>query len=157
MEQLIATLRRLLDGEDWTRVQTSTGGGEQVPDRLLALVQSADALEAEQSYWRLDNHVVVQGRAYRSAALLLPSLMVASTSPAIARAARRWVVELLTEIALARPHEDEPDPSNVATSIADSLAMGRWTVYGLLADPDDHISRAAAEIIRRIEPDGDPR
>ena len=153
MERLTRLLNLLLARQPWTQLRTTTGSAADVPARFLELVRGIDEAETERLYWRLDNHVVVQGRAFETSAALLPAIFVAISATATSFFARRWLVELLTEIVLARGHEDEPNPAAIEQAISSSVVRSLWIVYGLLASDDAIIRRAALEIVVRAETD----
>lgn len=149
MGQLILVLRALLNAVDWATLRVSGGYAEGVPEHLLELVSARTESDAERAYWRLDNHVVVQGRAFGAAAALVPALCVATSSSVVADCSRRWLVELLTEIALADCHEEEPNQREVEQALDQRLGEGLWVIYGLLSSEDAQIRRAALEVLRR--------
>lgn len=55
--------------ENWSELKTLTGTAEHVPHAVLGLL-SENEQEFDASYWKLENHVVVQGELFDSAAVL---------------------------------------------------------------------------------------
>ena len=156
MEQLVRLLKVVLERTEWAELQTSGGSAASVPNRLLTLVQCCDEEQAKRAYWTLDNSVVVQGRVFEAGAALLTVIFVALSAPVVSVSARRWLVELLTEIALAVGHEDEASPAAVERMVRELIESNMPLVYGLLVDGDERVRRAGLEIVSRIERN-DPR
>ena len=58
-----------LHSENWKDLKSVVGIADHVPDAVVKLL-SEDADEVEAAYWKLENHVVVQGDLSESAAYL---------------------------------------------------------------------------------------
>lgn len=59
-------LDRIFD-VDWSSLEILTGTAEHVPHAILGLLAS-DPEDVRNAYWRLENHIVVQGDLYSAAA-----------------------------------------------------------------------------------------
>jgi hypothetical protein len=94
-------LARRLRAEPWDRLQEADGDARTVPDALLALAGATDPDEIRRAYWRLDNHIVVQGSVYEAAYHVLPYLfeLLADRD----RPSRIALYDLLVEIAAGQP------------------------------------------------------
>jgi hypothetical protein len=55
--------------ENWGKLKTQSSNASHVPDALLALITENEE-EFERAYWRLENHIVVQGDLYSAAAVV---------------------------------------------------------------------------------------
>jgi len=55
--------------EDWSSLETLNGSAEHVPNAVLELLTD-NKEKFDKAYWKLENHVVVQGDLYSSAAVL---------------------------------------------------------------------------------------
>ena len=80
----------------WENLKQASGLSGHIPDAIQGLV-SHDLDEQEQSYWQLDNHVVLQGDLYQSAFYVIPFLIEILTSETTS--ARSYAYDLLFEIA----------------------------------------------------------
>lgn len=152
-----SVLLLVLGKADWSSLKIISGNAESVPERYLALLGCGDDQDAERRYWQLDNHVVVQGRAFDSAPALLPAIFLTLSVATIAAAARRWVVELLTEIVLSRGHESEPGARLIESQIKAHVMENIAVVCGLLVDDNPLVRRAAVAIVDRIDFDSEFR
>lgn len=85
----------------WHRIRVQVGDASDVPEALLALARTRDAAETDAAYWRLDNHVVVQGALYEAAFHVIPfvlELLADRAGPG-----RVALYDLLVEIANGQP------------------------------------------------------
>jgi len=55
--------------EDWGSVQVLSGSANHVPEAIMGLL-SSNKVDFDKAYWKLDNHIVVQGDLFSSAALV---------------------------------------------------------------------------------------
>ena len=55
--------------ENWKEAETQSRDGEKIPYAILELLTN-NAQEFDAAYWKIENHVVVQGDLYSSAALV---------------------------------------------------------------------------------------
>ena len=62
-------MKDFVSSENWSELSTLTGNAEHVPAALSGLL-SYDRSEFEASYWKIDNHVVVQSDLYSAAAVV---------------------------------------------------------------------------------------
>lgn len=149
------TVDLLLDQAPWDRLESIDGSAQTVPDAVRALLGADDEEDATAAYWRLDNHVVVQGRLYDSAVWLVGPL-VAALVGGLPVHVRVPVTDLLREIALGYG-DDEPaagEPGLVEHARAE-LRRGLWVFYGLLADPAPDVRRAVLYILNTVDDDRD--
>lgn len=146
-------LTAMMAGTEWDRLRTVSGTASDIPRHFIDLLEAKDDKAARDAYWKLDNHVLVQGRAFSSAPALLPFALAAASMDGLGAPARRWIVELVTEIALAKAHEDEPNPAEIERAIVDCLESSTWLFYGLIADIDPRIRCAGVELVSRYESD----
>lgn len=85
-----------IDNINWARLTQATGNSEHVPSAIKGII-SNDEKEQEASYWKLDNHVVLQGDLYQAAFYVIPFLL--EILAATIQSGRRYVYDLLFEIA----------------------------------------------------------
>jgi len=84
-----------LESIPWDQLKQAHGGAHHVPEALRGLMsKSMDTCNT--SYWKLDNHVVVQSDLYESAFYVVPFLLEILNSPECVR--RDLVYNLLYEI-----------------------------------------------------------
>ena len=85
-----------LEHINWSELRQAHGDAGHVPTALKGLI-SSDETEQEASYWKLDNHVVLQGDLYESAFYVIPFLLELLESGITN--GRNYVYDLLFEIA----------------------------------------------------------
>jgi hypothetical protein len=147
----------LVEGTEWSRLETASGTAEHVPDALKHLAQARTEDEAKAAYWELDNEVVVQGRLYE-AAVPVVSVLLAMLQGQLSRVARARVVDLLVEIALGDPPARGDKPDGALGELCRALVReGIWTVYGLLLDEDPAIRQCALLVVANLDTCGRPR
>ncbi len=136
---------------DWSTMMEISGPATEIPQAILELLNASCPHEAVIAYWKLENHVVVQGALFE-AAVCTVSVICAS----LAYGSRpKWVMiqllELLFQIVSGESHADE-----VARGLGDLGERCRtearnslWILYGLFQEGE--FSQAAREIIKQID------
>mgnify|MGYP000571271690 CR=1 FL=1 len=81
---------------NWTELKQAHGNSGHVPDAIRGLI-SGDRKEQEASYWKLDNHIVLQGDLYQAAFYVIPFLLEILGSKV--KSGRSYAYDLLFEIA----------------------------------------------------------
>jgi hypothetical protein len=107
--------------------------------------------EADAAYWKLENHVVVQGQLFQAAESVVPVLLAALVEPRPEHV-RASVLELLFQILAGHADETEVALSNggVADACKARAREGLWVLYGELQFGH---REAAIECIELIETD----
>ena len=59
----------------WSLLREASGSANHIPDALRQLVSAKSAADADEAYWRLENHVVVQGQLFSSAEQVVQVLL----------------------------------------------------------------------------------
>lgn len=81
---------------NWADLKQAHGNSEHVPEAIKGLISNNEN-EQEASYWKLDNHVVLQGDLYQAAFYVIPFLLEILVSKI--KIGRKYVYDLLFEIA----------------------------------------------------------
>ncbi|MES2791159.1 MAG: hypothetical protein V4719_16210 [Planctomycetota bacterium] len=138
-------------GCDWSKVREADGPAIAIPHAFLELLRSDGPESAVKAYWKLENHVIVQGALFEVSVhtvSLIGAALVNTTRP-------KWVriqlLELLFQIVNGESHTDE-----VARGVPDLGLRCRtealkilWVLYGIFQEGD--LWRAAREIIEIID------
>lgn len=136
----------------WSTLRQAGGTAEQVPHALMDLLSASTPELATNAYWRLENHVVVQGQLYQAAEPAVSVLMAALLDDG-PRHVRIGVLELLFQILAGEAHESEIALGNrqVGEACRSRASEGLWVLYRewLHGERD-----AAREVIELIETDG---
>lgn len=98
---------------NWADLKQAHGNSVHVPEAIKGLI-SNDEKEQEASYWKLDNHVVLQGDLYQAAFYVIPFLLEILVSKI--KFGRNYVYDLLFEIANGFAAEE-------ATCVYDGVAL----------------------------------
>ena len=61
-----------LDAIDWRGLRTADGFAGEIPEALRHLAAADGQDDAQRWYWRLDNHVILQGSLYEAAYAVIP-------------------------------------------------------------------------------------
>lgn len=149
-------LARRLRAEPWERLEEAGGAATGVPDALLALAAATDPDDIRRAYWRLDNHVVVQGSLHEAAYPLLPYLLELLAADRH-RPSRVALYDLLVEIAAGRPATagGEADLGEACRALVREAGLG-MVVDDLVADgTDEAIRDRALHVLMAVETDPD--
>lgn len=137
----------------WSTLRQAGGTAEQVPHALMELLHAPTPELATQAYWRLENHVVVQGQLYQAAEPAVSVLMAALLAEESPRHVRLGVLELLFQILSGSAHDSEIAQGNrrLDEVCRDRAREGLWILYRewVCGERD-----AAGEVIKLIEADG---
>ena len=67
-------ISKYIDAIHWDDLNVASGKASRVPEALLGLISAADETR-NQSYWRLDNEIVLQSDLYEAAYFVVPILI----------------------------------------------------------------------------------
>jgi hypothetical protein len=145
-----------LNQVDWGSLRACVGTAEDVPAAVRQLAAAITPEESNAAYWRLDNHVVVQGNLFEAGPPLVPVLL-ALLAGELSPAARSDTVELLVQLCSYGSHESEVEAGNpnLEEVSRTHLHEGKWLIYRLLLDADDEVRDAAIWLLGFAETDRD--
>ncbi len=135
----------------WAQLHEASGPAVEIPGSLeeMFTADSPDAVKA--AYWKLENHVVVQGQLFNVAPPVVSVLLAAllDHSPSFVRIG---ILELLFQILNGESHssEREQDLSDTCRQLA---RAGLWLLYAELKAELPGQRAAAIEILELIETD----
>lgn len=136
--------------QDWSFLRQASGTADGIPDALRQLIWAQSPEEVQAAYWRLENHVVVQGQLFESAVSTTHVLMAALVSQDRPDFVRIGVLELLFQIV-----SGESDESEVARGLVDlgeqcrrAARAGLWLLYREMTEGQ---MDGAREVIAIIE------
>lgn len=138
---------------DWRNVQESDGAAVGIPTAFIELLRSSGPEAAVKAYWKLENHVIVQGSLFEASVCVVSLIGAALAEPTRPKWVRIQLLELLFQIVTGESHPDEvargvPDLGQRCRSEAKKLL---WILYGIFQDGE--LWRAAREIIERVDDD----
>lgn len=142
-----------LDKVNWAKLSQAQGTSEHVPDALKSLI-SDDDKEQEASYWKLDNHVVLQGDLYEAAFYVIPFLLeILATA---IRNGRSYVYDLLFEIANGfAPEEISCDYDGKTLTLTEAckraVAGGKGLYLKEVSDSNSDFRENALDLIISLE------
>ena len=136
---------------DWAAHRQIVGTAERIPAALLDLLNAPTPEAANAAYWKLDNHVVVQGALFQAAEPVVSVLLAAltETRPAHVRAS---LLELLFQILAGEAAGGERALSNDPLAQACKIRARErlWVLYGELSKGE---REAVMECIELVETD----
>jgi hypothetical protein len=148
----------------WANLKQAHGSSEHVPAAIKGLI-SDDEKEQEASYWKLDNHIVLQGDLYQAAFYVIPFLL--EILAANIRNGRSYVYDLLFEIANGFAPEEVPCDYDGVTltltegckravagglnlyleEISDNNSICRENALDLIVSLEEHVGSAVSRLI----------
>jgi hypothetical protein len=135
----------------WHILRESSGFANQIPIALFDMLNSSTADQTQEAYWRLENHVVVQGQLFQVAEAVT-SVLISSLLNKRGNHVKIGVLELLLQIVLAVPHQEEIKLGNFELSekCKSKAREGIWLLYDELIAGE---KAGAYEILEVIEGD----
>lgn len=132
----------------WHTLREAGGTAENIPHALTALFEAPTPAAAEEAYWLLENHVVVQGQLFQVAEHVVPVLLSALVDER-PRHVRISILELLFQILSGGAHEDEvaQGNGNLAAVCRVKAREGLWVLYQELHQGEHDAARENIEII----------
>jgi hypothetical protein len=142
-----------LDEVDWRSLRTAHRTAENVPGALEALAVADDPQTVDDAYWRLDNHIVLQGTIYPSALAAVPYILdLLLTAPTGPR--RIAAYDLLIEIARGVPDPADPSAARLPEQVRPLIKSGRTAYERDLRDTaDGDLRRRALDLLATIADD----
>jgi hypothetical protein len=139
-----------LSRTDWSRVTEATGPATGVPLSLRELFSALSPDEVTRAYWKLENHVVVQGQLFEAAIHVVPVLLAALATPERPRFVRIGILELLFQIVNGVTHEDERNRGlgDIDARCKMAARYGLWLLYREVLVGE---KAAAIEVLRAID------
>jgi hypothetical protein len=137
----------------WATLRKLDGTAEQTGFALFELAYAANVDAAKLAYWKIENHVVVQGQLFESALHVVPCLMalLLEDRPSFVRIS---ALELLFQIVMGEADEEEVSRGNadLGNACRAKAREGLWLLYRELLMGE---REAAREILEVIEPELD--
>ncbi|MGK4000060.1 hypothetical protein [Sorangium sp. So ce1024] len=136
---------RLIRSIDWAGIHEVDGTGERVRDALSDLLNAESPEESTRVYWRIENHVVVQGELYEIAEACA-SVSVAALVDPRPRFVRIALLDLLFQILGGYASSSSFTPANIVERCHRAAREGLW----VLIDEAIHGEREAARDVLRL-------
>jgi len=138
-----------LGSVNWSNLKTAGGDASTVPDAIRGLISEDPAVQ-EASYWKLDNHVVLQSDLFDSAPSVVPFLLEILSSRAGYGLCR--VFDLLYEIANGYAAKDivvdfDGEEMSLVTACRKASLRGLDLYFRELSDDSSSAREKALELI----------
>lgn len=138
---------------DWGKMQEADGPAIRIPTAFVELIDSTGTEVAKKAYWKLENHVVLQGSLFEASVSVVSLIGAALAEPNRPKWVKIALLDLLFQIVDGESHSDEvarglPDLGQRCRNEAKKLL---WILYGIFQDGE--LWDAAREIIERIDDD----
>lgn len=143
-----------LSRRDWSQIRDANGSADRIPHAIRDLVSARSPEEVDQAYWRLENHVVVQGFVFEAAPYTVSALVAALVKPDRPKFVRTGLLELLFQIVHGETHPEEKarGMGDLAEMCRDRAREGLWLLYReCLSDRD----AGAIEVIQLVDSEAD--
>lgn len=137
----------------WGRIREASGSAEQIPFALVEMLNATTPEAVNAAYWKLENHVVVQGQLFEVAEFVV-SVLIAALLEEKPRHVRISILELLFQIVTGESHEYEIRLGNadLHRKCRAKALEGLWVLYRELIFGE---REAAQEVIEAIETNAD--
>jgi hypothetical protein len=138
---------------EWSRIRESDGPATSIPIAFRELLASNSPDESTNAYWKLENHVVLQGSLFEAAAYIVPAICAALVDKSRARWVRIQLLGLLDQIVFGEPHPEEVARGlgDLAVRCQDAAREGLWTLYRIFQEGE--LSQTAGDIIELVDHD----
>lgn len=110
---------------DWASLHELEGDGCGVRDALVALLSANNADQAEEAYWRIENHAVVQGTVYEVAEACT-SVLVTSLMDERPKFIKIAVLDLLFQIVGGSASRSSSTPADIVDRCRETARLGLW-------------------------------
>ncbi|WP_338846804.1 hypothetical protein V8J88_23925 [Massilia sp. W12] len=136
---------------NWENLRVAPGSAVIIPNALIRLLKTQSAEDANEIYWQLENHIVIQGQVFQCAEFAIPVLLLALADDC-SRPTKVACMELLFQILAGTPHQSEIDAENneLMDRCHKKAREGLWLLYKEL---QDGVTDAAYEILDLIDDD----
>jgi hypothetical protein len=135
----------LIDSVKWDNYEVGSGDARKVGDAIRELLTSKDSAEAESAYWKLENHIVVQGNVYTSA-VPATRILVASLLDDRPLSVRIPILDLFFQILSGTPANPGEDVVNICKKY---VYEGFWLIVNEFVQGPRGAARDVLELINQ--------
>jgi hypothetical protein len=138
-----------LQRHDWAKIREVSGRADHVPRALRDLIGATTPEAAKTAYWKLENHVVVQGSLFEAALYVVPVLCAALVNPDRPTFVRGFILELLYQILNGYPARTEQSlgMNDMSERCKTSAREGLWLFYREFQRDTREMARYVIELI----------
>jgi len=145
---MIKIAERAIDFVDWAPLRVQTGSASGIGNALKELLSGA----SEEAYWKLENHIVVQGTVY-SAAEAATAILVAAFADHRPKEVKIDILNLLYQILSGLPAQSEK--YDLVERCRVRAREGLWLLVRELEEAS--ITRdAVTDVLKLLKYDSDP-
>jgi len=148
MAAVAGVAESLIQGTDWSKLREATGTASGVGVALLDLLTASTPEATRDPYWRIENHVVVQGEVFE-AAEACTGVLVAALVDERPRHVRICILDILFQILGGSPSPTTGTPPDVLERCQAAAREGLW---GLVREAACGERDAAWEVLELIVP-----
>ncbi len=140
-----------MNRHSWRDLREASGSAAGIPHALEGMLTADSPNAVDVAYWKLENHVVVQGELFEAAPHVVSVLLAAllDNSPSFIRIG---ILELLFQILGGESHESEGE-RDLGPKCRDLAREGLWLLYGELGAGLPGQRAAALEVLNLVETD----
>jgi len=136
---------------DWSNLREANGTAAGIPTAFIELLDSAGPEDSVKAYWKLENHVVLQGALFEASVGTVSLIGAAMVEPERPKWVRIQLLELLFQIVMGESHPEEVNRgfANLREECHNEANKLLWILYGIFQDGE--LWHAAREIIEIID------
>ena len=138
---------------DWSNIIEAHGPATNIPVAIRELMLAQNVEESEIAYWKLENHIVVQGNVFEAAAYAVPVFMAALVKTDRPTHFVISTMDLFYQIIAGGVHEEEiargmPDLKERCIA---AMREGIWILYANYLQ--GRVRRSLGEVISMLDDD----
>ncbi|WP_144009230.1 hypothetical protein [Enemella evansiae] len=142
---------------DWSALRAiGDSTAESVPAAIVAMMMARDTESAERAYWRIDNHVVVQGRLFQSAEFVADRVISEICAGRYSEFGLPEALNLLVQFAYGFEDASEIARGNktIARNCRRSILKELDCIKNLIPGAQDEwVIRGVLDLVEDVEPD----
>jgi len=136
---------------NWSALRESTGSADNIPMAIRELLSACSPGESKKAYWKIENHVVVQGGLYSSAFYVISVLMTALIDEKPPKYVRIVIIELLFQILNGYPHPEDKSEFNADIDVRckDKAKENMWILERELMNDKSSGAKEIIDLLKR--------
>ena len=135
----------------WSSLREANGFAAGIPSALRELLSAQTPAEVEEAYWRVENHVVVQGQLFEAAVATTQVLTAALVDEGRPGHVRIGILELLFQMVSGEAHESATarGAADLGEQCRSAAREGLWILYRELIAGEAAAAREVLDVIER--------
>lgn len=136
---------------NWDQIREANGFASDIPKAFVELLNSETPQASSVAYWKLENHVVLQGSLFEAAVYIVPAICAALVDFGRPEWVKIQLLELFFQIVAGEAHSEEAERGlpDLGAACRAEATKGLWLLYRIFQDGE--LWSAAREVIALID------